>query len=143
MVQKSAQLPQLFLRIALAVTMLSAVADRFGFWGNTASWGNWKNFEKYTAELTFFLPSMLRTCSAYAATFLEIVLSLLLLSGYQLKWTATATGVLLLLFALCMSVSLGIKSPLDYSVWVGSAASFLLAAQKNSTAQTRLNLQNK
>jgi uncharacterized membrane protein YphA (DoxX/SURF4 family) len=139
MAQKSVQLPQLFLRIALAVTMLSAVADRFGYWVNDATWGNWKNFEKYTAALTFFLPSILRTFSACAATFLEIVFSLLLLSGYQLKWTATVTGVLLLVFALSMSVSLGVKSPLDYSVWVGSAASFLLAVQKRAQCKHSLN----
>jgi hypothetical protein len=35
-------------------------------------------------------------------------------------------------FALSMSVSLGIKSLLDYSVWVGSAVAFLLAVSKNN-----------
>ncbi|WP_343702180.1 DoxX family membrane protein [Chitinophaga sp.] len=127
---KSAQLPAVFLRVAIACTMLSAVADRFGLWGANAAWGNWQNFEKYTRELTFFLPSILSRFSAYAATFLEIVLSLLLLAGFQLKWTAIATGILLLVFALSMTVALGIKAPLDYSVWVGSAAAFLLAVQK-------------
>lgn len=128
-------MPQLFLRLALALTMLSAVADLFGFWGNAAAWGNWQNFETYTAELTFFLPPVLRTFSAYAATFLEIVLSLLLISGIQIKWAAMTTGTLLLMFAVSMAISLGIKAPLDYSVWVGSAAAFLLAAQK-PTAKT-------
>lgn len=140
MTKKIAQLPALFVRIALAATMLSAVADRFGYWGNKATWGNWKSFEKYTADLTFFLPDSLKVFSAYVATFLEIVLSVLLLLDYQLKWTATATGVLLILFALSMSVSLGPKSALDYSVWIGSAASFMLAVQKDNTTQTKLNL---
>lgn len=120
----------LFLRLALAATMLSAVADRFGFWGEHAAWGNWKNFEAYTAELTFFLPEALSKLLAYAATFLEIALSFLLLSGIKLKVAAIATGVLLLVFAVSMSISLGVKAPLDYSVWIGSAASFLLAAQQ-------------
>ncbi|WP_317126282.1 hypothetical protein [Chryseobacterium sp. 3008163] len=61
--------PQLFLRFAIAVTMLSAVADRFGFWGENSVWGNWGNFEKYTKQLTFFLPEILSTFSAYTATF--------------------------------------------------------------------------
>ncbi|SPW28979.1 Uncharacterised protein [Elizabethkingia miricola] len=33
------QFQQLFLRIAVSVTMLSAVADRFGLWGDNSSWG--------------------------------------------------------------------------------------------------------
>lgn len=129
---KLVQFPKLFLRIAIAVTMLSAVADRLGFWGNNSTWGNWQHFEEYTAVLTFFLPPILSRFSAYAATFLEIALSLLLILGLKLKWTAIATGILLLIFALSMTVSLGIKAPLDYSVWVGSAAAFLLAAQQKN-----------
>lgn len=120
---------QFFLRLSLAITMLSAVADRFGIWGAHVAWGNWENFEKYTAQLTFFLPALLSKMSAYTATFLEIILPVLLLLGFKLKWTAMATGVLLLLFALSMSIALGVKAPLDYSVWIGSAAAFLLAAQ--------------
>ena len=55
---------QLFLRIAIAITMLSAVADRFGFWGKNSVWGNWDNFEKYTISLTSFLPEMLSKLAA-------------------------------------------------------------------------------
>lgn len=120
---------QLFLRFTLAITMLSAVADRFGFWGKNSAWGNWENFEKYTGQLTFYLPVALSKFAAYTATFLEILLPVLLLLGFKLRWTAMATGILLLLFALSMSIASGIKAPLDYSVWVGSAAAFLLAAQ--------------
>ena len=123
--------PQLFLRIAIASTMLSAVADRFGFWGENSVWGNWENFEKYTQQLTFFLPESLSKFSAYTATFLEILLPILLILGFKTKIAASATGILLLIFALSMCISLGIKAPLDYSVWVGSAAAFLLANQKN------------
>lgn len=134
MANQNVQPAQLFLRIALAVTMLSAVADRFGLWGTHAAWGNWQNFEKYTTTLTFFLPPILSKFSAYAATFFEIVLPLLLLLGFKLKWTAIATGALLLVFALSMSMALGVKAPLDYSVWVGSAAAFFLASQAKQAA---------
>ena len=122
--------PQLFLRIAIASTMLSAVADRFGFWGENSVWGNFENFEKYTRQLTFFLPESLSKFSAYTATFLEILLPILLILGFKSKIAASATGILLLIFALSMCISLGIKAPLDYSVWVGSAAAFLLANQQ-------------
>ena len=123
--------PQLFLRIAIASTMLSAVADRFGVWEENSVWGNWENFEKYTRQLTLFLPESLSKFSAYTATFLEILLPILLILGFKTKIAASATGILLLIFALSMCISLGIKAPLDYSVWVGSAAAFLLANQKN------------
>ena len=122
--------PQLFLRFAIAVTMLSAVADRFGFWGENSAWGNWENFEKYTKQLTFFFPEILSTFSAYSATFFEIIFPLMLIFGFKTKIAAYGTGFLLLIFALSMAIALGIKTPLDYSVWVGSAAAFLLATQK-------------
>jgi len=118
---------QLFLRLALAITFLSAVADRFGFWGNNSTWGNWQNFENYTKQITAFVPESLGIFGAYVATSLEIILALLLILGYKTKITTFATGIILLLFALSMSFTLGIKAPLDYSVWVGCAAAFLLS----------------
>lgn len=120
---------RIFLRLAIAVTMLSAVADRFGLWGAQSGWGNWQNFEKYTAQVTSFLPAVLSKFSAYAATFFELAFSIMLILGFRTKLAAIGTGVLLLIFALSMSISLGIKAPLDYSVWVGSAGAFLLAVQ--------------
>jgi len=130
MTGKDFKLPQLFLRLAISVTMLSAVADRFGFWGDNSAWGNWENFEKYTRQLTFFLPETLSTFSAYTATFLEILFPLMLILGFKTRIAAYGTGILLLVLALSMTIALGIKAPLDYSVWVGSAAAFLLATQK-------------
>ena len=132
MANKVLKFSQIFLRVAIAVTMLSAVADRFGLWGKNSTWGNWQNFEKYTAELTFFLPAALSKFSAYAATSFEIILPVMLILGFKTKIAAIASGILLLIFALSMSISLGIKAPFDYSVWVGSAAAFLLAGQKNT-----------
>lgn len=129
MTNKNIKFPQLFLRLALAVTMLSAVADRFGFWGANSAWGNWVNFEAYTRKLTFFLPESLSIVSAYAATFFEIIFPLMLLVGWKIRIAAYGAGFLLLVFALSMTIALGVKAPLDYSVWVGSAGAFLLAVQ--------------
>ncbi|WP_165851797.1 DoxX family protein [Chryseobacterium pennipullorum] len=125
------QFPQLFLRLALAVTMLSAVADRFGLWSQeNSSWGNMTSFKEYTRQLTFFLPETLSTTSAYAATFLEILFPLMLIIGFKTKTAAYGTGILMLIFAISMTLASGPKAPLNYSVWVGSAAAFLLAVQK-------------
>ena len=130
---------QLFLRLALAFTMLSAVADRFGFCGENSSWGNWQSFENYTKKITSFLPEFLSIFGAYSATFLETIFALFLILGYKTKLTAIGTGILLLIFTLSMSISLGIKAPLDYSVWVGCASAFLLAGQN----QYQYSLDNK
>ncbi|SMC45084.1 DoxX family membrane protein [Moheibacter sediminis] len=129
MKSQKVQFAQLFLRIAIAVTMLSAVADRFGFWGENSVWGNWNNFEKYTRLLTFFLPEFLSKVGAYTATSLEIIFPLMLLLGYKTKIAAYGSGFLLMTFALSMMIAFGMKVPLDYSVWIGCAASFLLANQ--------------
>ncbi|CAM3657131.1 DoxX family membrane protein [Elizabethkingia occulta] len=124
------QFQQLFLRITLSVTMLSAVADRFGFWGNNSTWGNWGNFEIYTRKLTFFLSETLSVVSAYIATSLEILFSGMLIIGYKIRIASYGSGMLLLIFALSMTIAFGVKAPLDYSVWVGCAGTFLLAVQK-------------
>lgn len=125
------QFPQLFLRLALAVTMLSAVADRFGWWSpENSSWGNMKSFEEYTRSLTSVFPEALSTFSAYAATFLEIVFPLMLIAGFKTRISAYGSSVLLLIFAVSMTIASGPKAPLNYSVWVASAGALLLAVQQ-------------
>lgn len=128
---------QILLRVAIAATMLSAVADRFGLWGAQSGWGNWQNFEKYTAQITSFLPGILSKFSAYAATFFEIVFSIMLVFGFKTKLAAVGTAALLLIFAVSMAVTLGPKAPLDYSVWLGSAAAFLLATQNDGDVKSQ------
>ena len=122
---------QLFLRLALSVSFLSAVADRFGWWGGPGSpgvsWGNWQNFVAYSNSVNGFLPTSLGNVLAVAATTLEVLLPVLLLIGYKTRIAAIGSGFLLLLFALGMTISFGAKAPLDYSVWTGAAASFLLS----------------
>lgn len=68
--------------------------------------------------------------SAYSATILEVLFPLMLIFGFKTKTAAFGTGILLLVFALSMSLALGIKAPLDFSVWIGCAAAFLLANQE-------------
>jgi len=115
----------LCLRWALAVTFLSAVSSRLGLWGDASS--DWQAFVGYTAQVNSFLPASLAPLLAVAATTLEIALAVLLIAGYQLRVAAIGAGILTLLFALAMAWSFGLKAPLDYSVFVDSAAAFLLA----------------
>jgi len=64
----------------------------------------------------------------WAATFAEILLGLALVSGFFTRVTALLSGLTLLVFALTMTFALGIKAPLDFSVFSASAGAFLLAA---------------
>ena len=120
------------LRIALAAAFLSAVADRFGIWGangtHGVSWGDWSHFVAYTGKLLWFLPSALVNPAAWVATIAEAGLAIALLTGLRSRIVALASAALLASFALTMTVALGIKAPLDYSVFTAAAAALLLAA---------------
>jgi len=121
---------EILLRLSLAVGFLSAVADRFGLWGApgeaNVAWGEWQAFVEYTATLNPMVPSSLIPALAWTATLMEIILAIGLLIGWKLRWVALASGVLLLLFALTMTFSLGIKAPLDYSVFTAACGAMLL-----------------
>jgi thiosulfate dehydrogenase [quinone] large subunit len=117
----------LYLRLALAAAYLSSVADRFGLWGAEVGWGNFANFLDYTAKLNPFLPLSFIPAIGWIATILETSIAVFLILGFRIRETALVSGSLLILFAIGMSVGLGVKSPLDYSVFTASAASFLLA----------------
>lgn len=117
------------LRMALAFSFFSAVADRFGLWGqfgSGAAWGDFGRFTAYTAQLLWFLPPSLMSPAAILATVAEVVVAGGLLIGWRLHWWAFAAAALLLSFALAMTGALGVKAPLDYSVWTAAAAAFLL-----------------
>jgi len=53
-----------------------------------------------------------------------------LLLGYKTEFFAKLSGCLLLLFALSMSFSTGIKGAFDYSVFTSAAAAFSLSLMK-------------
>jgi hypothetical protein len=99
----------MFVRVALALSFLSAVADRFGVWGPggapNVTWGNFPAFLDYTALLLGFLPV------GWVPFF---------------GWSATLLG-LLLSFAISMTISLGMEPAFSYSVWTSAAAALLLA----------------
>ena len=120
-----------FLRLALGFTFLSSVADRFGLWGAfgepNVAWGTFARFVAYTGKLNWFLPQPVIPTLAVVATGAEIIFGILLLLGWRTRITALLSGALLLLFAGTMTVALGIKAPLDFSVFVGAGAAFLLA----------------
>lgn len=125
---KIEQIIEWFLRISLSAGFLSAVADRFGFWDKAHSaWGNWQTFIHYTQTLNPWFPEPIIPFIGGLATLLEILFAIGLLTRFKTVFTATGSGVLLLLFALAMTLSNSVKAPLDYSVFTASAAAFSLA----------------
>ncbi len=122
---------KLFLRLALAIGFLSAVADRFGWWGkDVAVWGTWDNFVGYTQVINPWVPDGAIPALAFIATAAEIIFGLCLLLGFKTELIARWSGFLLLLFGLSMTFSVGLKAALDYSVYTASAAAFALGLLK-------------
>ena len=113
------------LRLATAANFLSPVASRLGFWGKAG--GNWDRFLAYAAEVNSFAPASVVPALGIAATALELALAVLLLIGWQTRRAALGAAGLTLCFALAMSYSFGVKSALDYSVFVDATSAFLLA----------------
>lgn len=120
-----------FVRLALAASFLSAVADRFGLWGavgtGEVAWGSFPPFVDFTQLLLWFLPEPLVLPFAWTATILEVFLAIGLIIGFQLRYIAFASSLLLFIFALCMTFGTGPEGPLSFSVWTASAAALLLA----------------
>jgi uncharacterized membrane protein YphA (DoxX/SURF4 family) len=121
----------LFLRLATAANFLSPVADRFGWWGAPGdpgvAWGSWPLFVEYAAQTNSFAPAAMAPFLAATATALEIIFALMLIVGFKTRIAATGSAILTLLFAIAMTISFGIKSPLDYAVFVDLTSAFLLA----------------
>lgn len=122
---------KLFLRFSIAIGFLSAVADRLGIWDKEISaWGNWSNFLEYTHLINPWLPSSLISTVGFTATALEVIFALCLIIGFKTEFIAKLSGILILIFALSMTLSIGVKGAFDYSVFSASAAAFALGLMK-------------
>jgi putative oxidoreductase len=124
-------LPSLFLRLAIGTAYLWFVSDRLGILGPNGSphvgWGDWPHFLQYARQVMSFLPARMIPFFAILATIGEFSFGLLLVLGLFTRLAAIGSGLLSFLFGVSMAVSFGIESPLGYSVFTVSAASFLLA----------------
>lgn len=116
-----------YARLALGTAFLSAVAARFGLWQGHVNLAKFAGFVEYTAEVNSFMPAFAIPFLAWAATAAELSLGIALVAGVQLRWVALFSAGLLALFGTAMAISLGVKSPMDYSVFSASAGAFLLS----------------
>lgn len=130
---------QILLRFALGAGFILPVLDRIGFLGApggaNVSWGNWASFVAYTNTLMPYLPQKIASFFGLVATVGEAVFGVLLIIGYKIKFAAYGSFVLTLMFGLSMLLFTGYRSPFNYSVFVVSFASLLLAALEPETKQ--------
>ena len=119
----------LFLRLTLGVTFLSAASDRFGMWGPAGSpnvaWGDLGRFAAYAATLNPWAPASVVPAIVWFITVAEMCLGVALIVGLFTRRSAPASGVLLFLFSLDMTLGTGVKSALNASVFSASAAATL------------------
>jgi putative oxidoreductase len=126
------QIARVFLRLALGITFLFSIGDRFGWLGpygsKNVSWGDWTHFVQYVAVLNSFAPKSLISGLAILETIIELGLGIALLLGIYQRVVAWSSAALLMSFALTMSIALGITAPLGYSVFTALGAALLLGA---------------
>lgn len=122
---------QFLLRLALGVGFILPVLDRLGLLGApgsyAVSWGNWTNFINYTNSLMPYLNRQLASFSGAIATIGEVVFGIMLIIGFKIKWAAYGSFALTLVFALSMLFFADYRAPFNYSVFVVSFSSLLLA----------------
>ena len=123
----------IYLRLALAAGFLTSVSDRFGLWGPSGTanvaWGSFRQFAAYTGQLNPWAPAVLIPPLAWFVTVAEIVFGIALLLGLRTRDVALASGVLLGLFALGLTVGTGLKSALNYWVFAASAGALALGME--------------
>jgi hypothetical protein len=130
----SARWTEWALRLSLATAFLSPVGDRLGAWGPYgsphASWGDWHHFRIYADRLNWYMPAPVQPAAAVLATAGEVIFAIALVTGFRLREAAIGSGVLLTIFGISMALALGMKAPLDYSVFTAAAAAFSLAVME-------------
>jgi putative oxidoreductase len=128
--KNSFKIPQLLFRVALGIGFLTTVSDRLGLLPagtRNVEWGAWDKFIDYTGTLMPFLDRPVVNIMGGIATFLEASIGILLIIGFKTRWAAIAGCGLTLIFALAMTMFLGIKAPINFAVFSTCTGSLLLS----------------
>jgi putative oxidoreductase len=130
------QMAALYARLALGTAFLSAVSGRFGIWDGRFDVKHFSGFLEYAGEVLRFMPKASIPFLAWAATACETTLGILLIAGIWPNRVSIASAILLAMFGTSMAISLGLKSPMDYSVFSASSAAVLLALHAYKSEET-------
>jgi putative oxidoreductase len=90
--------------------------------GSRRGLGRLDYFVAYTAKVNSFLPDALAPALAIIATAAEAMLVITLMLGIFRRPVAFTSAALFALFAGAMTISFGIKAPLNFSVFIDFAA---------------------
>src|SRR5258708_38299085 len=101
-----------YTRFALGAAFLSAVAGRFGIWGENTSPDSFKHFMEYTAKVNSFMPAFTIPFLAWAATIAETFLGITLILGIWLRFVALAAAAVAGVFFRATGVSLRVSTSL-------------------------------
>jgi thiosulfate dehydrogenase [quinone] large subunit len=127
---RSLRFSTVYLRLALGITFLTAVTDRFGLWGppgaTNVAWGDFSHFLAYAQQLNPYVSPSWMPAVGWIVTVAETLLGLALLLGFHTRMASRLSGFLLLAFALGMTIGTGVKSALNASVFSASGGAFVL-----------------
>jgi len=126
------QIGRIVLRLCLSSAFLVAIADRFGVYGGHGTkgvtWGDWTHFLQFVAYLIKIAPKAFIPAIGVLETIIEFALAVALLVGVYPRIVAWSSAALLALFAVTMSIALGIPTTLGYGVFTAVGAALLLGA---------------
>ena len=131
-----------FAKVSLAISYLSAVFDRFGFWGHLGetgvSWGSMTNFFKHVSTLCPWAPESMIPVIGWVITVLEAIIAFCYIINLKNKIINTANIFILILFILSMSLFQSVKMMINFSVMVCCASALLIyLADSNDNKEMR------
>lgn len=126
---------QLLLRFSLGIGFLLPVLDRIGFFGTPGEanvvWGDWASFVAYTNQLMPYVHINTAAFFGFIATVGEVLCGIMLLVGYKTRYAAVGSFGLTFVFAFSMFFFLHYRAPFNFSVFVVSFSSLILACLPN------------
>ncbi len=125
------------LRIFIGFAFMGAICDRLGLFGGPGthgvSWGNFKNFVAYTAQVNSFLPAALIPSLAAIESIIEGALGAAMMLGFGVRKVTLASAALLCCLGLAMTISLGPASQFPFAVFVLTAGALVLSTLDTSS----------
>ena len=132
-----------FAKVSLAISYLSAVFDRFGFWGHFGetgvSWGSMTQFFKHVSTLCPWATENMIPVIGWMVTVLEALIALAYIINAKNKIINYANIFLLILFIISMSLFQSIKMMINFNVIVCfSTALLIYFADNNENKEKRI-----